>query len=518
MCYAIFCIALQSYHRAGDEPIEYRGKAWNQAYHFLECASHCIVFADLTQPTYYMIETLCLYMNGELTRVRDVETGIFILVGIIIRLAMRMGFHRDSKPYAAISPFQGEMRRRKWAVIRSADILCAFQVGLPSMIRSSETDTNLPSNLFDEDLEESMAVLPAPRPKQDITPVSYMISEHSLTLMFNKILESGNQIIPATYEETMKLDGELREARAQIPQHLQLNINPQDSPNIIMERYVLDLLYYKSQCVLHRRFLTRARESPKYAYSRRTCVDACLEMLRHQSALHTECQSGGQLRKVTWSTTTSLTTHDFLLAAMIICLDLYHTAQAEAHGRTSGDMYAWALERREVMLDAIKRAVAIWETLRDQSMEAYKASVTLTVMLEKLKNHQVLREQLQSNFSFPETKTGNVVPHGHVAPEHSAAMTLGMMSSGGMMAPTAQMSVYDPRYLATQRAGLAPQSSVEAAGNGMPQQTAAGAEMMSPFSNLFGTSLGGFPDLQNLQNAQFDWVSRDRLHQDYLHT
>lgn len=506
MCYAMFCLALQSYHRAGDEPIEYRGKAWNQAYHFLECASQCIVFSDFTQPITYMIETLCFYMKAELTRIRDAETGIWVLIGIITRLAMRMGMHRDSKPYAAISAFQGEMRRRKWAVIRSADILLSFQAGLPSMIKTTETDTALPSNLYDEDLDENMTTLPAPRSKEDNTPIAYMISETALTLVFGKILESCQQIVPITYDETMKLDGELREARAQIPQHLQLNINLQDSPTIIMQRYALDLLYYKSQCVLHRRFLARARENPRYAYSRRTCIDACLEMLRHQSALHAECQPGGQLRKVTWSTTTSLTTHDFLLAAMIICLDLYHTAQAEAQGRTSGDMYTWALERREVMFDAIKRAVAIWETLRDQSLEAYKAAAVLTVMLEKLRNHQALRQQLQNNFSFAEPKGGGVAPDGHVAPEHSAAMTLGMMSSGGMMAPT-PMSVYDPRYLAAQRAGLAtPQASADSPASTAQQQAAPGAEAMSPFSSLFGTSFANFSGI-DLQNPQLDWVS-----------
>ena len=143
-----------------------------------------------------------------------------------------------------------------------------------------------------------------------------------------------------------------------------------------------------------------------------------MQLLAHQSTLHTECQPGGRLREITWSAVTTLTNQDYLLAAMIVCLDLYRTAQAEADGNTSGEMYQWALERREAMFTAIEQAVRIWEKLRDKSMEAYKASTVLKVMLEKLKNHQSLRHQIKGNFLFNQNQEG-VAADGHAAPEHA---------------------------------------------------------------------------------------------------
>jgi len=224
-------------------------------------------------------------------------------------------------------------------------------------------------------------------------------------------------------------------------------------------------------------------------------------MLAHQSTLQTECQPGASLSSLAWSFTTSLTTHDFLLAAMVVCLDLYHTAQAEASGRTSGEAYKWALEKREAMYAAIERTVQIWSTLRDQSLEAYKASTILRVMLEKLRDHQELRQQLQKNFSFT-TRSDGVAPDGLVASERSAALTLGMLSSGARIDGDGQ-SVFDSRHITAQR-NMTPQPNVS-------QQTSGSAtDGMFNWPNMVtGPNLGGFSSFGDVDmaGANIDWAS-----------
>ena len=46
---------------------------------------------------------------------QDVGIEISLVLGIAIRLAMRIGIHRDSSVHPDSLPFQGEMRRRIWA-------------------------------------------------------------------------------------------------------------------------------------------------------------------------------------------------------------------------------------------------------------------------------------------------------------------------------------------------------------------------------------------------------------------
>lgn len=516
MCFALMSMALNSYHRAGDEPEQFRGTTSQLSEQYAEQTAQCLVAADFTQPISYMVETLVLYALAEQSRRRDAETGLWMLQAIIIRLAMRMGLHRDSEPYASISPFLGEMRRRIWTVIRSMDIMLSFQCGLPSMICSRDTDTRLPMNIYDDEFYSDTNQLPPARPSSENTPVSYMIAHTRIIYVLGRIQELNVSLTMPAYEETMKFDAELREAYAETPEHLRLqnhNNSSLDAASIVMQRFTLELAYHKSQCVLHRKFLSRARKDARFAYSRRVCLESCLQMLEHQSTLSREGQVGGRLASVTWAVSTSMTTHDFLLAAMIVALDLYFTAQAEAEGQTSGEMYQWALERRETMFSAIEQAMKVWETLKDQSMEAFKASSILRVMIDKLRNHQMLRQQLNQNLSFANERHNGVAVDGHVAPEHSAAMTLGMMSTG--LAPDA-MGNYGNNYAGGQppRTGLTPQpgtatmssdSSGQQGGSGLtplmnPGQTG------TPFANLFGPGFGGFEGL-DLPATTVDWVS-----------
>lgn len=518
MCFAMMCLALQSYDRAGDAPSSYRGRAWDQSLTYLEWTTQCMVCADFTQPVVYMVEALCLYLQAEHARSRDAETGVWILIGLIVRLAMRVGLHRDPRPFASLTPFQAEIRRRLWAFIRCSDILMSFQVGMPSLIKATDCDSDFPANLHDEEIDENIRIMPPSRPLSEVTPVSFMLINCQMTYVLGKILEATSSIEPISYETAMKLDGELREARTRIPPHLTQKTREEsalDSASLIMQRYNLDLIYHKSQTMLHRKFLSCARENPRYDYSRKTCVDSCMEMLNHQVTLTAECQPGGRLHMIPWSVTATLTQHDFLLAAMIVCLDLYHTAEAESRGQTSGEMYQWAVERREAMFTAIDHSVAIWDTLRDQSMEAYKASVVLHVMLEKLRNHSALRQQMNSNFSFVPATSGVAMDAG-VAPEHSAAMTLGMMSSG--MTPDAMAGMYDRGFSqqhqqqaqSQQQSGTTPQSM----GGTTDQQNAAisgmGAisQLNDPVESVLFAPFGGLAALGQTSNAStLDWVS-----------
>lgn len=543
LLYGMMTLALQSYTRAGDEPPEYQGRTRDLSISFKRLTAQCIVLADVTQPMPQLVEALILHIQAEHSSSSDAETGILLLVNLCTRLAMRMGYHRDSGPYPSVSPFTAEMRRRVWTFVRQADLLFSCQFGLPPMVRSDNTDSELPHNIFDDEFTEDMKSLPQSRSESEVTPASYMIAKARLISCFGKIVDRIQSVSsPPAYEEIMRLDAQLREARTQIPPHLQMK-SPSElatvAPNLIMQAYALELIYLKSQCMLHRKFIARGRDSPRYAYSRRTCIDASMEMLAHQATLYMESQDGGKLRSVKWNIS-SLTTHDFLLAAMIVCLDLYHTSESDRSAvKTSssspsspltGDV--WTQDRREHMITALQTCAQIWESLRDKSMEAYKASTQLRVMLGKLKSQEQQQQQTamiggreqqlrsanqygvrgHSFGAFPNGQVSDIVDD-EVPPEHSAAMTLGLLSSGGV-SPNAGFASNNPTSLGmetrgypasmagllnepmSERTGLTPQyGGVDVNG----PQTVQGAA--SPFTQLFGATA-----------PEVDWVSIDLCH------
>jgi len=513
--YAILCLAMHSYFRMDDEPPEYKGKSLALAANYRGLTGQCLLLADFTKPVNNLIETMVLHLHCEYARNRDAEVGVWVLVGMIVRLAMRMGYHRDPKNYKNITPFQGELRRRVWTFVRQADLLFSFQLGLPSMIRLGDCDTELPSNLFDDEFDEDTRELPATRPASEPTPVSYMCAKANMVFAFGKVVERLHQVTSRPYEEVMALDQDLRAARADLPPHLRLRSiedSMMDPGALIMQRYNLSVLYHKGQCVLHRKFLARARETNRFAHSRRTCVDSSMELLSHQEILHYESRPGHRLHamKVFIS---SLTAADFLLAAMIVALDLCYGAELETGGQSSGDMYTWGLERRGDMIRAIEVSNNIWKEIRDQSMEAYKASEVLTVILNKLKysRNQGAGRPPQNPFPFPcigvpgMTNGTDGQPYRapvEEKPEHSAAMTLGMLSNGGMT-PNSAASFNNggfnpnvggnPGMGDMQPSGLTPSYSMEDAANGIPS-------VPSPLSFFGNGGPGG--DM----SANLDWV------------
>lgn len=375
------------------------------------------------------------------------------------------------------------------------------------MIRPGDTNTDLPLNIYDDELTEDMKAMPLPRPITENTPMTYIIYKSQLISVFSQIVEAVQSLSCSTYETVMKLDHKLREVQANIPPIFKMRSMEEslrDPSALVMQRYILDLLFLKSQCVLHRKFVFPSRDSGRFAYSRRTCIDDALVMLQHQATLHQESRPGGRLANVQWFIS-SLTSHDFLLAAMIVALDLYHTAEAERAGRRSStDAFDWSHERRSNMLAALENSRNIWDGHQSQSLEAMKATGVLTAMIDKLQAHEAqLRQQYQQ---VPPFSSANFAQNGinsneqNVAPEHSAAMTLGLLSQQGAIAPNANMfAQYDNQQSQTSQAGSATQFLSTA------DQASGPVSVPSPFSSMFGgpSTLMGM----DLPATNIDWVS-----------
>ncbi|KAL3421339.1 C6 transcription factor [Phlyctema vagabunda] len=423
---------MHSYQKIGDEPLEWKGRTLELAAEYRLRTVQCLINADFTKSTNYTIETLVLYLQGEYVRAFDAEVGIWVIVGIIVRLAMRMGYHRDPGSYSAISPYQAEMRRRVWCYVRQMDTMFSFQLALPGMIRDTDCDTQLPRNIFEDEFGPDCKVLPPARPNTEPTPISYMICKASIVLEFGTILEQVNAVSGkkiGTYEEILRHDNILHEIKRNMPPHLR--IRPMDEclhnpATLLMQRFNLDIVWQKTMCVLHRKYITRARTNPRYAHSRRACSDAALEILHHQAQLHRESQPGGRLRTMKWFIS-SLAKHDYLLGAMIVCLELHYESMSETMTEKPAayDGSFWSPEQRAEMLRALETSLSIWTESAEASMEAYKASKVLGIMLEKLRNARKAKQEAPTSAeAFAQFDEANLKP------EHSAAMTLGMLSGG----------------------------------------------------------------------------------------
>lgn len=249
---------------------------------FLARAGQALVAGGYHKARPYSVEAVLLYAVCKYMRNEDPDADAWMIMGIAARLAVRMGYHRDPRHLTNISAFEGEMRRRTFYVAEIFDLLFSFQAGLPAIIHEEETDTEPPSNLFDSDFDEDCITLPPSRPPTDPTPVLYYCYKCRLAKVFRRVIRHALSLKVTSYEDTMKLDAELREMHTEIPPSLRmkpLGSSFTDQPYMILNRHNIDMLYQKSLCVLHRKYLSHDRSDPKFAYSRKTCTDAALRIL-----------------------------------------------------------------------------------------------------------------------------------------------------------------------------------------------------------------------------------------------
>ena len=350
---------------------------------YQERTVQCLVLGKYTKSVPYTIPTLLLYFATEHFQGEDTEIGTWILLGIVVRIAMRMGYHRDARHSPQISPFHGEMRRRAWALLAQLDLMASTQIGLPRMIKESQTDAAEPRNLVDDDFDEDIDALPASRPDTDLTPMLYVIVKNRIVSVFGMISDLTTSKGIISYAEVMRLDKVLHEARDAIPPGLQMRSIAKsvlDNPTAVMRRIYLALIMSKAQCILHRKYLVAAHSNSQYSYSRKSCVDAALQMLQLQVTLSEETQPGGRLYHDKWKVS-SLVNHDFLLATTILCLDLDRdiAMQASIQLRDS----AKEQDRRDIIMQALHESYKIWLQSSRSSREARKAAEALKIMLGK---------------------------------------------------------------------------------------------------------------------------------------
>ncbi|GJD03329.1 C6 transcription factor [Colletotrichum higginsianum] len=144
-------------------------------------------------------------------RVGVAGDSTWVLSGTILRKAMHMGLHRDPNHLPGRSAYDAEMRRRLWNTVLEVDLQASLSSGGAPLISMSCFDTAPPGNYDEEQLE---ADGPTPRPPSAFTQVSVAIVMRQTFPQRLAVVNflNGLRVSPGTYEDTLRIDAELREA------------------------------------------------------------------------------------------------------------------------------------------------------------------------------------------------------------------------------------------------------------------------------------------------------------------
>ncbi|KAF3065772.1 hypothetical protein GL218_09371 [Daldinia childiae] len=341
--------------------------------------THCLTTGDYLRPSKYTIETLTLYYFVERNVNIDISVSNWLLIGVIIRIALRMGLHRDPSHWPNIRPLQAEHRRRLWIILYQMDFFSSTQVGLPRIIKDSQCDTRPPAHLFSYDLGIEHDEIPPERLLTESTALLYIIQRDRIirvTAEIYDIIEAG----PPSPSAVATLNSKLQRAIDAIPAWLKykpLEISIADNPLAILHGMFMDVLVQKAIYLLHRWSFMKGSSGEENAKSNDICITAALAILEHQRRMSEEVQPGGILFNIRWKVPISLN-YEFLQSTMMLCFAL---SRFDDGNIGAGDSYS--LHRRHDIVEALTFAKALWEKDADQLTEARRAAKAIEAVLRQ---------------------------------------------------------------------------------------------------------------------------------------
>jgi hypothetical protein len=253
---------------------------------------------------------------------------IWMSAGSLIHRAMQIGLHRDPGKLGA-SPMpllQVEIRRRLWGTILELVIQASLDSRMPPRISFDEFDTQHPSNINDDEMDESTTVLPSHDPGH-FTSTSVqlaLLASFSIRLrVVNAIVKSDGEV---PYQDILALSSELVDTL-----HVNNNLVKPGQGSTPFHRNLLDYLVRRFIIPLHFSFSNRARANPVYYYSLKLSLDAATAIMSPEpdAGFSRLMASGGGMFREGVRVTSIATGLELLIHAQAQYLDgtLHRTSQ-----------------------------------------------------------------------------------------------------------------------------------------------------------------------------------------------
>ena len=83
-----------SFHLNDEEPPEFEGISWSMCELYRLRTSQCLMMGDITKCAPHTLETMIYNVMAEWARNGESETRIWMMVGLLVRVALQMGYHR----------------------------------------------------------------------------------------------------------------------------------------------------------------------------------------------------------------------------------------------------------------------------------------------------------------------------------------------------------------------------------------------------------------------------------------
>lgn len=218
-------------------------------------------------------------------RMGDGIDSVWISAGALLRKAVYMGLHRDPTRLPLGTAFAAEMRRRLWSTVLELTLQSSLTSGGPPFIALGDFDTAPPGNFSDDQLmagNQEIAGDLVPEPEENFTEVSLSIALRKTLPQRLAVVKFLNDLSSSgTYEETLRLHTELREAYKTLGRTLQLFSGSGTRPaRSHFKIQMVEFIMHRYLSALHLPYFGLALHETAYAFSRKVVVDSSLKIWR----------------------------------------------------------------------------------------------------------------------------------------------------------------------------------------------------------------------------------------------
>ena len=149
---------------------------------------HALAKADfLNAPDIILIQALAIFIC--LARRRDSPRYVWMMTGLVIRMAQYLGLHRDGGHFGHLTPFEIHMRRRVWWSLCMLDLRTSEDQGTDLAVAQGSFDTNIPSNINDADIDPETKSMPPER--HGVTDMSFVRISAGVTTLMRQMIDPG---------------------------------------------------------------------------------------------------------------------------------------------------------------------------------------------------------------------------------------------------------------------------------------------------------------------------------------
>lgn len=210
---------------------------------------------------------------------------VWISAGSLLREAVYVGLHKSPATLPRMNLLESEMRRRLWNTILELNLQFSLISGGPCLISLDDFNTEAPGNFNDEQLITSEASV---RPDHTFTQTSLAIALRKTLPARLAVIKFLNDLATTgTYEETLRVDAEMRASQKTLRRTLQVFTSNSPIPppfaldaiDFIMQRYISSL---------HIPYFNASLHAPIYAFSRKTVLDTSLRIWNLAASLPTQ--------------------------------------------------------------------------------------------------------------------------------------------------------------------------------------------------------------------------------------